>query len=263
MLEFEHHKIAVENTRKFFEHDEPVLALLLAGSIAHGYATETSDVDIMIVVSDEQYRKREAAGRLLFFNRELAQFENGYVDGKYISMAYMNDVIARGNEPTRYAFKDCEVLFSRIDDLAETIERITRFDTQKKEMHGKSFYSQVLAWNWFLTEGVKHGNRFVIGTAVSNIYLFACRLILNHNEALYPYIKWLSREVERVRLKPVGVTEKLDEILEKKRPEMVASLIDDLKALNDWGVGDWEWPMYYHHDVETIWMRQQPALFDL
>src|ERR1700690_3770217 len=77
-----HHTKSIQRVTDYFEHDPEVLALLLGGSIAHGFETASSDVDIMIFVSDEDYKKRFEQNQIHFFNRALTTYESGYVDGK-------------------------------------------------------------------------------------------------------------------------------------------------------------------------------------
>ncbi|MEO8355329.1 MAG: nucleotidyltransferase domain-containing protein [Chloroflexota bacterium] len=50
---YPHHTQSIQNVTDYFQRDPQVIALLLGGSIAHGFETPTSDVDIMILVSDE------------------------------------------------------------------------------------------------------------------------------------------------------------------------------------------------------------------
>src|SRR5690606_24391946 len=78
-----HHLATCRNVVAEFEGRPEVLAVLLAGSIAHGYARPDSDVDIAIVVTPEELDRRAAAGRLTYFDQSLATWEGGYVDGKY------------------------------------------------------------------------------------------------------------------------------------------------------------------------------------
>ena len=49
---YPHHAESIQNVGAFFEQDTEVLALLLGGSIAHGFAGPTSDVEVMLVISD-------------------------------------------------------------------------------------------------------------------------------------------------------------------------------------------------------------------
>lgn len=78
-----HHLISIQRVTEYFQRDPEVIALLLGGSIAHGFETETSDVDIVIFVSDEEYQRRLASNQIHFFNTELTTYAGGYVDGEY------------------------------------------------------------------------------------------------------------------------------------------------------------------------------------
>jgi predicted nucleotidyltransferase len=52
-----HHIQSIQNVTEYFQRDPEVLALLLGGSIAHGFETPTSDVDILIFVSRDDHKK--------------------------------------------------------------------------------------------------------------------------------------------------------------------------------------------------------------
>ena len=55
---YEHHRDSIRNITENLRNDESIQALIIAGSVAHGFANEDSDVDIMIVVSHEEYERR-------------------------------------------------------------------------------------------------------------------------------------------------------------------------------------------------------------
>lgn len=259
---YKEQEATVKNVIDYFQKQESVIAVLLGGSIAHGYATEASDVDIMILVSNEEYSERLKKSEQLFYNKELSTYKEGYVDGKYICNKYLDEILEKGNEIVRYAFEGSKILFSKDKLLQEKINKIVQFDVSKKEEHNKSFYSQVLSWDWYLNEGLRHKNKFLIDLAVNNFYLFTCRLILNDNERLYPYYKWMIKEVERSKNKPANLLQKLDKLLETKSPSLTKEIIEDLKSMHSWGIEDWEWSKYYYNDVESVWMRQTPAVTD-
>jgi len=88
-----HHSQTIQNVIEHFQRDPEVRALLLSGSIAHGFQTSTSDVDIMIFISEEDYQKRFQRGQLTFFNTDLPTYEGGYIDGKYISLDFVKQVL--------------------------------------------------------------------------------------------------------------------------------------------------------------------------
>src|SRR5215216_7699719 len=108
---FEHHEAAIARVVEKFSVDPSILAILLGGSIAHGFETATSDVDIMLVVSDHELADRSARFATTFSDVELAGYEGGYIDVKYVSPGFIIEVGARGSEPSRFAFAGARVLF--------------------------------------------------------------------------------------------------------------------------------------------------------
>ena len=66
-----HHIESIQRVTEYFQRDPEVVALLLGGSIAHGFEVATSDIDILIFVSEADYQKRFAENRIHFFNTEL------------------------------------------------------------------------------------------------------------------------------------------------------------------------------------------------
>src|SRR5574339_175094 len=118
---YPHHIQSIQNVTEYFQRDPEVLALLLAGSIAHGYETPVSDVDILILVSEEDHKRRLEDNRVHFFNMDLCTYEGGYVDGKYLNPGFIEQVKQKGSEPARFAFAGSQVLFSRMDGLEQEI----------------------------------------------------------------------------------------------------------------------------------------------
>lgn len=147
-----HHKTAIENVRRHFEPLPDVEAVYLAGSLAHGYANALSDVDIMIVVTDEAYRVRKERGELLFYNEELAGHEGCYIDGKYVNRGVIALVAEKGNEPTRFAYKNLIPILCRDPVIDRLVESAGRYPGETQERNCRKFYSHMRAWMWFFHE---------------------------------------------------------------------------------------------------------------
>ena len=47
----QYHKDTIDNFVNDMKNDTSVLAILLGGSLAHGFATKDSDVDLLIIVA--------------------------------------------------------------------------------------------------------------------------------------------------------------------------------------------------------------------
>ncbi len=260
---YSHHTQSIQNVTEYFQHDPEVLALLLGGSIAHGFETSTSDVDIMIIVSDENHKRRLETDQAHFFNMDLCTYEGGYVDGKYTSMNFIEQVKERGSEPARFAFAGSQVLFSKINGLEETLQQVTQYPAADKAERIKRFHAQFEAWHWYCTESIRLKNQYLLGTSISKFILFSGRLILAHNELLYPYHKWFLRALEGASAKPEGLLESIYQLNVAPTSENLEALYEKIKTFREWGQNPYTWPVQFMFDSELNWMDGKTPVDDL
>ena len=259
-----HHAASIDNLVEALAPDRTIRALILAGSIAHGFARPESDIDVVIVVSAAEYRRRRRDGRMHFLNRDLCTYP-GYIDGKYADLPFLRLVARRGSDPARYAFKDCRVLFSRIPDLEGVLAEIACYPVAEKAARRDRFVAQLLAWRWYYGEATRLDNRYLRMLALQKVVLFACRLVLTENELLYPYQKWLTRVVATAPRQPRGFLASLDELLADDSASRVEALCQDVLefAEVDRARADAGWPSRFMADTELSWMTHEPAIDDL
>lgn len=258
-----HHSQSIQNVKEYFQRDPEVLALLLSGSIAHGFQSATSDVDIMIFVSEADHQKRSQTGQLHFFNRDLCTYEGGYVDGKYLSINFVKQVLEKGSEPARFAFDGCKVLFSRVEGFEEDICIIAQYPLSEKAERIKRFYAQFEAWHWYCGEALAKGNRYLLGTAVSKLILFGGRLILAHNELLYPYHKWFLKVLEGAKEQPADLMACIHTLTETPNAETIEAFYEKVKTFQPWSEDPYHWPVQFLLDSELNWMDEKTPVDDL
>jgi predicted nucleotidyltransferase len=249
-----HHSHSIQNVKEYFECDSEVQALLLSGSIAHGFESPTSDVDIMIFVSEEDYQKRFQTGQLHFFNRDLGTYEGGYVDGKYLSLNFVQQVVEKGSEPARFAFEGSQVLFSRVDNFAEDFCRIAEYPVGEKAERIKRFYAQFETWHWYCGEALARRNAYLLGMSVSKLILFGGRLILAHNELLYPYHKWFLKVLEQAEDKPAGLMDSIQALTGSPTAENIETFYEKVKTFQPWSDNPYHWPVQFLLDSELNWI---------
>ena len=139
-----HHKESIKNLIEEFKNDKKVLALILGGSIAHGFGKPDSDIDVSIIIDNEEYQRLKKKNKLHYNNKEICTYENGYIDGKYATLDFLKSVALKGNDSTRYAFKDNIILFSRIDDLDKILSEIVKYPVNKKKERIHRFATQFM-----------------------------------------------------------------------------------------------------------------------
>ena len=258
-----HHIQSIQNVTDYFQSDPEVLALLLAGSIAHGFEAPTSDVDILILVSDSDYEKRLQENRVHFFNIDLCTYEGGYVDGKYLNLGFLQQVKEKGSEPARFAFAGSKILLSRVAGLEDEICKITEYPKAGKAERIQRFYAHLEAWHWYCQESLRLKNQYLLGTSVSKFILFSGRLILAHNELLYPYHKWFLRVLEGANEKPDELMDAIHQLNAAPSGENVESLYEKVKNFRPWIEGEFSWPTQFMFDSELNWLEGKTPVDDL
>lgn len=260
-----HHAETVAALTRQMAEDPDVHALVLGGSLAHGFAREDADVDVTILVSSEEYERRAAGGLLHYNDRSVVTYEGGYVDGKYVDLAFLRRVAEHGSDPARWAYDGAQILFSRDPALAGVLESITRFPVEQQAARREKFAAQLLAWRWFYSQSVEKESAYLRVLAQQKLVLFVCRLVLNENATLYPFHKWMLRVTEGVENRPADLMERIDEVLERPSQEKVDALVSDVLAF--YGIDEAEttrvWPTRFMKDTELHWLTGHPPVDDL
>jgi predicted nucleotidyltransferase len=258
-----HHRATIERATARLRARDDVLAVLVGGSIAHGFATASSDVDLMIVVSDEEWRRRLEAGDVTELDFNSATYEGGYVDSKYTSVGFIRDVADRGSETARYAFDGVTVAWSRIEGLDAELRAAARYPIEGRDERIRAFHAQLEYWRWMFAEGDRSGNAYAEALAAPHVVLFAGRLVLAHNAVLYPGHKWLLRVLRDVPERPPGLTETVDAVVGVLSRESVEALFDLVTGWRDWGVADQHWGTRFMLDTELAWLDGRSPIADL
>lgn len=260
---YPHHAESIRRVVEYFAKEPEAEALILGGSLAHGFAGPASDIDVMIVVSEAAYTRRIGAGQLTFFDRALCTYDGGYVDGKYVRLAFLRQAAEMGSDPARFAFLDAQVLFSRIDGLDEMLRAIARYPVAQKADRLRRFYAQFEAWNWYAHEALKLNNPYLLGVSVGRLVLFGGRLILTHNELLYPYHKWFLRVLERADDKPVDLLDRIARLYADSSGEAVTSFYEAVKNFRAWPALPAGWSSQFMIDSELNWLNGSVPVDDL
>ncbi len=258
----DHHQRAITRLADAYRDDSRFTALIIGGSVAKGFARDDSDVDFLIVATDEAFEQRRAARDLFINRRDLCDYDGGFVDGKIINFAFLEDVAARGNEPSRAAFQGAFAAYSHIPDLDALLQRIPVYPEAGHDERVRAFYSMAFIQHWLLHEAERHGNRYTLTRAASQLALFSGRLILAHNRRLFPYHKWLPRALESVPKKPGGLMSSFNALLDEPCGAHANALFERVRAFRDWGVSDLEAYTWFMTDVEWRWMSGSTPIED-
>ncbi len=258
----DHHQRAIDRLVDAYRDDACFRGLIIGGSVAKGYARDDSDVDFLIIATDDEFNRRLTARDLFINRRDLCDYDGGFVDGKIVNLAYLEELAARGNEPSRAAFQGAFAVYSHIADLDALLARIPVYPEVGHDERIKAFYSMAFIQHWLFHEAERHGNRYTMTRAAGQLALFAGRLILAHNRRLFPYHKWLPRALESVPAKPAGFMVRFDELLEDPSGDRANALFECIRDFQDWGVSDLDAYTWFMTDVEWAWMSDKAPMED-
>ena len=79
---YPHHERAIESLKEYFSKQPGVIAVIFGGSVAKGLERPDSDIDAMIVVTDDRYeelRNQNLLSQVIF---GYCDYEGGYFDVK-------------------------------------------------------------------------------------------------------------------------------------------------------------------------------------
>lgn len=258
-----HHAETIRRTTDYFAAQPNVTGLLLAGSLAHGFATPGSDVDVMIVVSNTEHHERLQNGATCFFSREFCTYADGYVDGKYTSLSYLARVAQQGSEPARFAFQDAQVLFSRDPSLDDRVKAIARYPTEEKDSRLWRFQAQFEAWQWYCGQALEKHNLTLLRMAVSKLVLFGGRIVLAYNETLYPFHKWFLRVLANVPQQPTGLIAQINALADDPTRERIEEFAQSIRGFRPWTISHATWPAQFMADSENNWLHHPAPVDDI
>jgi hypothetical protein len=258
----DHHQRAIDRLADAYRDDPEFLGLIIGGSIAKGFARDDSDVDFMIIATDEAFERRLAQLDLFINRRDLCAYEGGFVDGKIINLAFLEDVAKKGNEPSRAAFEGAFIAYSHVPDLETLVQHIATYPEAGHEERVKAFYSMAFIQHWLMHEAERHGNRYTMTRAASQLALFSGRLMLAHNRRLFPYHKWLPKTLESLPDKPDNFLEHFDKLLSEPNGDNASALFESVRNFSDWGVSDLDAYTWFMTDVEWSWMSGTTPIED-
>jgi predicted nucleotidyltransferase len=258
-----HHERAIQKLVDHFSRDETCLAVIVGGSVAKGLAKEDSDIDVMLLVTDEVFREKWEQNNLIYLSEEFCDYPGGYIDGKIVNLEYLRAVAERGNEVTRAAFDGAFVAHSKLEGLDEIMSRIPVYQADQRQEKIQAFYAQFEIAHWLVGEAAKRNDSYLLHRAVSDLILYGGRLILAHNGVLYPYHKLFIVALWNAPEKPDNLMPLVDTLLEEHTAENARAFYDAIKGFRFWNEA-WEFPaVRFLKDTELAWLENRAYVGDV
>lgn len=193
---YKHHEESIEKMKKYFE-EMGAVALILGGSVTKGKARPDSDLDGMVILTDEDYVEREKRGATTEVVEGHCTYEGGYFDVKYMTKRYLAELACKGSEPARNGFTGARLLFTHDPDIERMIADIPIFQTKEKDEKMLSFYSDFwLNYYYFLKSCSIDG--YMRMRTIAEIIYDLYRMVLQEHEILFDCNRRLESQVEAI-----------------------------------------------------------------
>jgi hypothetical protein len=258
----DHHKKVIERLTTLFQDDPRYPALIVGGSLVKGWGSMNSDVDIMLVATDEEYARCAANDNFWYYNAEICDYPGGYVDGKVINLQFLRDVADHGSEPARAAFTNVFLAYSHLPELADLLTTIPVYQEAEREEKIYAFYSQVQMQKWFIGEAEQKQARYLMAHATSEMVFYAARLLLAYNRILYPYHKWLMQALKEAPAKPDNFLALAEALLAEGNSANAQALWDCINSFHDWNIPFERGLARFTKDAELQWRDGRAPLAD-
>lgn len=256
-----HHETALRRFVARCEDDEGVLGVIVSGSLSRGAERADSDIDLYLVVTEERWSAAFDRQRLMYVEREGADYPGGYFDIKLTTLSYLDDAVARGDEPVRASFAHSRIAYSVIPDLAERLARAAVVPPEHwREAMMSQLASARLHGGYFLAQGVNRADPLLTAYSAANLAVSASRALLALNRVLFAGPKYLASTVAALPQKPHGFDEALGELV--TRPSIVAgeNLLSLLEQAADWPLDEESTLSRFVLDNELAWRYRTPLV---
>jgi len=259
-----HHKESLQIMKEHFQSDSDVIAVILGGSVAKGEARPDSDLDGMVIITDQAYEKRKAERKLAECITDKCTYEGGYFDIKYFNKAYLEAAANRGSDPTRNSFVKAKVIFSSDSHIEQLIEQIPIYPKDKKIERIALFHSILCYANgYFYSSAERNNDHYMLDKCRFEIVYAGLRMLYAYNEVFFPCHLRLVEYTKYLPTKPVGIVELAKAVSEKRDVASKNAFVDAVRNFADWGIDPQFDGSIYVEKMEQTWQYSDDNIFEL
>jgi hypothetical protein len=204
--------------------DENVIGIILCGSLAKGNSTKNSDVDILIVVNDTEFKKIKDQKKYFWTTDQNIKKYPCEVDGKIINIDFLTKSLTNGNEPTKNTLKYSKLIYCNSDKLTQVFEKLATLNIVDKNENIKKYYALMKSSRYSADDHLK--NRYQVIKCMLDTVLYASRLVLSHNNRLFPCEKNMGKEIINCENKPENYIHLMHRLLDDLSFENLESFYD-------------------------------------
>lgn len=233
---------------------EDVLAVIVDGSVASGTERADSDVDLVLVVTEEGFERAWRDNRLSYVERESITYEGGYYDLKVASRSYLRRAVDHADDPMRASLLHARIAWSRVDDLEALVAAIAQLPDEMWEQRMASFIAQLrLHGGYFLKQAVEHDNDFLLHHAAVHMVGAGGRALLALNRTLFQGQKYLDQTLAELDQVPAGYAQASRALLRQPSLATAAAYRELVESFHAWPLTEEQTLSTFVRDNELAW----------
>ncbi len=184
-----------------------LIAIVLDGSVVKGNARVDSDLDAIVVVSEEKYRELAEQNRLAEVITGHCTYEGGYFDVKYKTKDILRRAARFASEPTRNAYVKAQVIYSTDEEIAPLVAKIAAYPEHELAEKINCFNANLQLNRGYFLHCVGEDNAYMRAHLAQEIVYSVYRLILAENRTLFPCNRRLEEAVRGCKHRPENILE--------------------------------------------------------
>lgn len=222
---YRHHLESIERLKQYFLPVKGLVAVVLDGSVVKGNARADSDIDAVIVVTEERYRELLSENRLAEVITGHCTYEGGYFDVKYKTKEILRRAALRASEPTRNAYVGAQVVYSTDEEIAPLVEKIAAYPEWEREDKVRCFNANLQLNRGYFLHCVEKENAYMRAHLAQEIVYSVYRLILAENRVLFPCNRRLEERVLQCEKRPANVVQLANAFLKRVSVETCEAFV--------------------------------------
>ena len=227
---YRHHEESIERLGQYFHGREGVIAVVLDGSVVKGNARPDSDIDAIVVVTEEAYKQLADKNRLVEVIHGHCTYPEGYFDIKYKTKGMLEEAAEGASEPTRNAYVGARVLWSQDAQIPAIVEKISAYPEEEVAEKIACFWANLKLNADYFLNCTGADNAYMRAHLAQEIVYSVYRLILIENRALFPCNRRLEGAVRACERRPVNILELGAAFLKDVSTETCAAFVSAFRA---------------------------------
>lgn len=204
---FAHHIESAQRMKDYFAGKEGVIAVIWGGSVVKGNERPDSDIDAIIVVTEQKYAELAEKNALAQVIPGYCTYKGGYFDVKYKTKAILQRAAERGSEPTRSAYVKARVLWTADAQIPALVAAIERYPEHTVAEKVACFGANLQLNCGYFLNVVPADNAYMRAHLAQEIVYSVYRLILIENRQLFPCNRRLEETVRACKKRPENILE--------------------------------------------------------